>query len=443
MKKITSKPLLILYACSGLGVNMLNLIVGSYLCSALLVGGFEKNVEHWTFLNKDLVIAGLWAVLVVVAKIIDGLVDLPLSHFTDNLKTKWGRRRPALLLGYVPMVIAYLLFLIPLQSDATLLNTIWFALCLFVFFGAYTLTMLTYYATFAEITENAKDIDLLSNIKSVCDVVYFSLSFVLVPLFVGMGINIRYVAIIFLPLSLTMMIPMFLLREKPLTGKNAATPANAPEKRITLIDSIMFTFKDRAYIGWLCILFVMNMGLQLFLGGINEYFSTIGLEMPFIMPACFAPVPFTILLYNFILRKKGMGFAYRYVLAVFSAAMALMAFCKQVPASIQTVYAIICGVMVSFSIGAFFAVTYSIPSHRAALRKEENTAASSMYFAIQGLFEAVSAGLGGGTVLVILKQTGGVKFMTVIVAALCMGAFMLSFLLPQSISTIGLAEKES
>ena len=442
MKKITSKPMLILYACSGLGVNMLNLIVGSYLCSALIPDGFDKNVEYWTYLNKELVVAELWIVLSVIAKVIDGLIDLPFSHFADNLKTRWGRRRPALLMGYVPMIIAYLLFLVPLQSDATVLNTLWFAFCLFVFYGAYTLTMLTYYATFAEITQNAKDIDLLSNIKSVCDVVYFSLSFVLVPLFVGMGINIRNVAVIFLPLSLTMMIPMFLLKEKPLTGENAVRleDADTPSSRVTLFNSIAFTFKDKAYIGWLCILFVMNMGLQLFLSGINEYFSTLGLEMPFIMPACFAPVPFTILLYNKILRTKGMGFAYRYVLIVFSTAMTLMAFCKMVPASIQTVYAIICGVMVSFSIGAFFAVTYSIPSHRAALRKKENTAASSMYFAIQGLFEAASAGLGGSAILVLLKKTGGVKFTTAVVAVLCMTAFGLSFLLPKSITKIGLTD---
>ena len=60
---------------------MLNIIMGTYLCSALLVGGFEKNAEHWTYLNKDLVVAALWGTLVVVAKVLDGLIDLPFSSF--------------------------------------------------------------------------------------------------------------------------------------------------------------------------------------------------------------------------------------------------------------------------------------------------------------------------------------------------------------------------
>ena len=40
MEKITSRKKLLLYGCSGLGVNMLNIIVGSYLCSALMTGGY-------------------------------------------------------------------------------------------------------------------------------------------------------------------------------------------------------------------------------------------------------------------------------------------------------------------------------------------------------------------------------------------------------------------
>ena len=87
------------------------------------------------------------------------------------------------------------------------------ALLLCIFYGMYTLTMITYYATFSEIAKNEQEISLLSNAKSVCDVVYFSLGFALVPAFVSMGMNIRIVAILFLPLALTMLIPLFLIKE--------------------------------------------------------------------------------------------------------------------------------------------------------------------------------------------------------------------------------------
>lgn len=435
MKKFTKKKQLIAYGCAGLGVNMLNLIMGSYLCSALLVGGFETHMESWTFLGKDLVVPALWATLILVAKIIDGLIDLPMSHFIDQLQTRWGKRRPAIVMGHIPMIIAYLLFLIPVQPCAGILNTIWFAAMLFVFYGCYTLTMLTYYATFAEVTESQKDLVLLSNIKSVCDVVYFSLGFALVPAFVSMGVNIRIVALIFLPLSLTMLIPLFMLKEDK-------QPQKVKKERTTFVQSFTFTMKDKPFVGWMCILFVMNIGLQLFLSGINEYFSTMGLNMTFIMASCFVPVPFTIILYNWVVKKRGLGFAYRYILAVYSVGMGAMGLCRFVPEGMLFYFAIGCSLIVSFAIGAFFSVTYTVPSQRASLRQGERKVASSMYFAIQGLFEGASAGLASGVILVFLKQSGNVKYLTVIVAAVCMTAFFLSFLLPKTITQIGREQKE-
>lgn len=430
------KGKLILYACAGLGVNMLGIIVGSYLCSALLVGGFDKNVDKWTYLNKDLVVAGLWATLAFIAKVIDGLIDIPFSHFTDNLRTRWGRRKPSLVIGFVPMIIAYLLFLVPLQQHAGYLNTIWFALLLCVFYSTYTLTMITYYATFSEIAKNEQEISLLSNAKSVCDVVYFSLGFALVPAFVSMGMNIRIVALIFLPLSLTMLIPFFLLKEQPMEK----LPKLPKSERPTVVKSFAFVLKDKPFILWLCVLAVMNAGLQLFLSGINEFFSTMNLNMTFIMASCFVPVPLTILLYNKVVKKRGLGFGFRYILAVFSVGMTLMFLCPYLPEKLRFVYAIFCALIVSVSIGAFFSVTYSVPSFCAARRRKENEASSSMYFAIQGLFEAVSAGLGASVILVSMKQTGTIPFMTVVVAACCMAAFGLSFLLPKNITRLGKEE---
>ena len=89
MKKITNRKHLILYGCSGLGVNMLTLLVGSYLCSALLVGGFESHIESWTYLNKDLVVAGLWGTLVFLAKALDGIIDLPFAFLIDRINNKF------------------------------------------------------------------------------------------------------------------------------------------------------------------------------------------------------------------------------------------------------------------------------------------------------------------------------------------------------------------
>ena len=446
MQKITSRKKLALYGCSGMGVNMMNLIVGSYLCSALLTGGFAaEDIGLWTYIDKNLVVATLWAALSFVARVLDGVIDLPFASFTDRLKTRWGRRRPSLVIGFVPMIIAYLLFLVPLDQGETVKNTIWFGALLMIYYAFYTLTMLTYYATFSEVTETEGDVVFLSNIKSVCDVVYFILGYALLPVFVGMGINIRYVALIFLPLSLLMLIPMFLLKEEP-TNKPAPADAIEPaEKPLTLWRAILVSVRNKSFIYWMFTAAIMNFGLQLFLGGINELFSTTGLNMTVVMASSFVPVPFTIILYNKIVNKKGLGVGYRYILTIFSIGMLVMYFCNvnshNMTKGALTAVAILGGVFVSFAIGAFFSVTYTVPSHLAKREHDEKgISVASMYFAVQGLFEGVSAGLATGVMLTALKSEdmiGNISYLPLIVAASCLVAFLMSFAFPKVISGMG------
>lgn len=442
MKKIKSRKGLILYGCSGLGVNMLNMIVGSYLCSALLVGGFDKHIESWTYLNKDLVVAGLWAVLIFFAKALDGVIDLPMSAFADKLNTKFGRRKTAILMGLVPMIAAYLLFLVPINDGASYVNTIWFGGMLCLFYASYTLTMLTYYATFSEVCETERDTLFLSNTKSICDVVYMSLSFALVPVFVSLGVNIRIVAIIFLPLVLTMLIPFFLLKESKESGKEEqASP-------LTLEQSLACSFKNKMFIYWLCTSFVLTMGTQLFLGGINELFSSTGLNMTLVMASSFAPVPLTLIVYNWVVKRYGFANAFRYVLTVFAIGMIVMYICNVNSARMTTgqltAVAICGGIFVSFALGAFFSISYTVPSYLA--KREMDTRrmdVSSIYFATLGLFEGIAAGVATGLILVTLKANNVISLLPIIVA-LCAGvAFAMSFGFKKELAYMGKENKEA
>ena len=433
MKKITDRKLLALYGCSGLGVNMLNIIMGSYLCSALMTGGFVENVESWTYLNKTLVVAALWATLRFIAKAFDGIIDLPLATFADKIHSKFGRRKTAILIGLIPTVISYCLFLIPLDPHESILNTVWFGALLIIFYACYTLTMLTYYAPFAEVCQNESDALFLSNTKSIFDVVYFSLSFALVPVFVSLGVNIRLVALIFLPLVLTMLIPLFMLKE---TGKEAGT-SEIPEP-LTLRRLLAVSLKNKSFIYWMSTLFVMTVGLQLFLGGINELFSSTGLNMTLVMASSFAPVPITIMAYNKIVKKWGLGLGYKFVLIIFSIGMGIMLLCYAlsgvVSPTVLNVIAIAGGVFVSFSLGAFFSITYSVPTNLAARELELNgNGVSGMYFAVQGLFEGVAAGIATGPILTLLKDKNVIYLLPVIVIVCCLIAFGMSFFFPNEI----------
>ena len=446
MKKLTHKWQLYLYAVSGMGVNMLNLMMGSYLCSALLVGGFDaKVVPFQTYLQKDLVIPAVWAVFALIAKIVDGVIDIPMASFTDRLRSIWGRRRPSLIMGLVPMVLAYVLFLvIPNPSGATLLNTVYFGLVLCVFYTFYTLTMVTYYATFTEIVETEAERSLISNVKSVCDIIYFILGYVVVRMLLN-GMNIRPVALIVLPLVLTMLIPLFMIKEDSTLGSKLSDGSHT----VNMFRSLRCTFQNRSYVAWMLVAAFMNFGVQLFLGGINEYFSYVGMSMIFVMVAAFIPVPLTLLLYNRLQKKYGFGFAYRYALLMFSFGMVVMFLVGIMPAgTAKTVLSIVSGLICSFAIGALFAVAYSVPSQLAAdEEKETGVSNGAMYFAVQGLVSGIATGLATGVVLTALKgseesASSAITYITLISAAGTLAAFLCTFGLPNAVKNIGKEHKE-
>ena len=450
MRKLNRKWQMLLYACSGFGVNLLNLMMGSYLCSALLIGGFKGDaILYQTYNGSNLVIAAAWATFVLIAKIIDGVIDIPMASFTDRLQTRFGRRRPSIIIGMVPMIAAYLLFLvIPHPQGESWLNTIYYGVILCVFYSFYTLTMVTYYATFTEIVETEDERNFMSNVKSVCDIFYFILGYVVVRAMLN-NINVRPVALIVLPLVLTMTIPLFMIREPSTKGKVVLDNGT---RTVNLVESLKYTFKNRAFILWMIVIFFMNFGVNLFLGGINEYFSFTGLNMIFIMACSFAPVPFTLILYNKIIKKKGFGFAFRYVLLTYGAGMVCMFFVGLINPelnTLRTVLSIVSGIICSFAVGALFAVAYSVPSQLAADEEQETGVShSAMYFAIQGVFSGVATGLAQGVVLVALKKaseghTGlaAMSFMTLICGLGMLVSFICTFFLPRQITHIGLPDK--
>ena len=442
MQKLTKKSQQRLYAVAGMGVNTLNLMMGSYLCSALLVGGFgEAAVPYQTYAQKDLVIVGLWSVFVLIAKIVDGLIDIPMASFTDQLRSRWGRRRPSLLIGFIPMILSYTLFLvIPNPQGVTLLNTVYYFVVLCVFYSSYTLTMVTYYATFTEIVDTEEERNRISTTKSVFDIVYFILGYVVIRMLLN-GMNIRLVALIVLPLTLTMMIPLFMIKEESSLNMKSR---QSKIRTVSLVESFRRTFRNKTYIRWLLVNACMTFGVQLFLGGINEYFSFVGMSMIKVMVAAFVPVPLTLIIYNRLFRKYGFGTAFRYTMAIFSVSMIIMFLVGRMEnGGTKDILAIAAGLISSFAIGAIFSVSYSVPSQLAAEQQEDTGISNSaMFFAVQGLFQGTATGIATGPVLNALKGTeaahsDAIMWMTAIAAAGTLIALLLTWTLPKSLMLMG------
>jgi Na+/melibiose symporter-like transporter len=300
--------------------------------------------------------------------------------------------------------------------------------------------MLSYYATFSEVTKNDNERRFLSNVKSVADVVSFVLGFALLPVFVGF-MNIRIVVLLFFPLTFLIIIALFLLKEKKEDG-------NVVRQKESLIDSFAYTMKNTDYVIWMGVFAIMTIGIQLFLTGQNVYLSGIGLMTPgsiALINACaFAPVPFTIMLYNRFVKKRGLRFGFIWAMGTFALGMIICSFCNKnivENANIRLIIAI-CGALVcSLGIGTFFSVNYLVPSHVAAREKQETGFSQpSMYFAVQGLVGGIATGIATGLIWVNLKNNA-TNLLMPLVFIFMLSTAILALFLPKKIALIGKENK--
>lgn len=451
------------YALAGFGPNLLNTVITIYLVDALQTAGFVENIESWTFANKTIIAVGIFSILKFIAQLVDGIIDVPFAALTDNLKTRWGKRRPTILAGFVVMMISYVLFCFPVSTaENSIANSIYFGILLLFFYSAYTLSFVTYYGTYAEVTENEQDRFKLSNFKAFIDTVQYALAYALIPVFIGFNLNIRLIALAAAPLSLTLLIAIFMLKERSTRPQDVAAyiaqhPDEAEaiaekEKDVPIMESIRLTSANKDFTAWLVMLALFFFGLQMFLSGQNVLASgpmgLSGIQIALINTSAFAPVPFMLLLYRAVMKKHGFRIAFQTALLSFAAAMIAfsVAYVNWIPAqTTRLIIGIIGGTLGSYGIGAFFSAPYLVPSQAAAVDAQKNGKSNSaMYFAIQGLFTAVVGAVSTGLIWPNLRNISvggntlfGAHLMPYIAALFCIAAFVFAFALPKSYNELG------
>ena len=443
-----------LYAASGFGPNLLMVLLGAYFTDAVNPAGLTANLNSWSLCGYCLVTPSIFGVLWMIGKIFDGLVDIPLASFTDNLRTKWGRRRPAIVLAFFPMVASYILAWTPLSwREHSLANTIWMCAMLLIFFASYTLSLITFYGSLSSVCRDENQRVRVGNFKSFFDTIGYCLVYALIPVFIGRGINIRLIIILATPIMLTMLIPLCVIKEGEKYGEGKDY---LPQAKVKLSESLRATIQNKLFLRWLLPNACAYFGLQMFLCAQNALISgvmNLSATYAAIMNTCaFAPVPLMLFVYYKMIQKKGIRFSYQVCLITF--AIAILNFClgsEYVFPHNETVRIIIgCagGTLGSFAIGAFFATPYMIPSQIAAMEFQvtgkDHTA---MYFAVQSLVTSAVAAVSTGLVYEYIKniQTPkvidgtvisgeswklGVFCVPIIVSILCIVGFFACFKMP-------------
>lgn len=410
-KTLNKKWKEILFAASGFGPNLLMILMGAFYSDAVNPGALNDNILQ-TITGTCLITPALFAVLMVIAKAFDGIIDVPLAALSDNLKTKWGKRRLPILIAFIPMVISYACLWVPIAGTNQLINTIWMISMCLIFFTTYTLALIVFYGSISTVCYDDAQRLRVSSFKSFFDTIIYCLVYALVPVLLGaFQIHIDKLAFILMPLMATMLIPVFMIKEGDKFEAKAIKEGYdikplAEEPRVGIIESIKLTFTNKPFIRWCIVNSCTFFGLQMFLVSMNALIcGGMGLSeghMAILNTFAFGPVPIMLYLFNKMKAKKGIRFTYQSCLICFSICIFSFIFANEIVLGEgNTMLKIIIGcvgsVTGSWAIGSFFMMPYLIPAQVSSVEEKlTGKNHSAMYFAGQAIFSSLSGALAIG-----------------------------------------------
>lgn len=403
-----------LYAFSGFGPNFLMVLMGGYFTDAINPAAFGTSETFQAIASGTcFILPALFPILYAIAKAFDGIIDIPFAHLTDTLSTKWGKRRPAIAICAVPMIVSFAMCWWPIGgTENQLLNTIWIICWALVFFATYTMCLIAFYGSLSNVCTSESQRLRVSGYKSFFDTISYCLVYALVPVILsGAKIHIDKFVFICLPLMLTIIIPLFMIKE----GAKYGYPENEglkPEK-VSIWESLKLTFRNKIFLNWLLVNCCTFFGLQMFLVGMNAMmiggmgFS--GGEMAIANTCAFAPVPIMLYLFNKLKAKKGVRFTYQTCLLGFAVAILNFfigsTFIMGDNKLLQMILACVGGVIGSWSIGAFFMMPYLVPAQISAVEEKlTGKNHSAMYFAGNAVSTSIVGAISGSLVYENIKM---------------------------------------
>jgi len=421
-----------IYAIGGFGPGFMYQIVLTYLL--FYYRPAQSLVEAGAVILAPAV---GYAAGMLIARILDGVVDLPIASWTDNMKSRWGRRRPLMIMGLIPTAITFILLWYPpvtgnsLGENGHWGNAVFVAVVSSLFFFFYTLIIVPYLASLSEIVADENSRVRVASWQTFFNTAGYVLTFVVAPIMFD-KFGIRGTAWLLLPSILSFIGPILVIKEAPtdLPDQEKSAVEQAADQDVPLWESVKLTLANKTFRIYMLSLASFFFGLQFFLGGIAfmavDMMGLTQSQLGTMNAAAFAPVPIMLIVFNVLSKKKGAKWAFRLALLVFAFVMLAypLAWTRfNMPVSPYLIGVILGGIG-SFSIGVFFTIPYAFPAQIAAIdAKETGKDRAGMFFAVQGLINQFVGSMAGSILALLLNWQYGVIAIGPVAALACIAAF--------------------
>lgn len=379
----------IVFTFAQLGGNLPNMIFTGWIMM------FYTEAEKG---QKALISFAAMGTILAAGKVVDALYDPTIGYWSDNTRSKMGRRRPFIIYGTPIYVLSFILLFKPFfaaGSTALLVMTI---ILNTVFWLSFTTVMGPYNALMPELAESSKQRVLLSTLLAVMVLVATGYQGVLVPFMVD-NWHLGYfntVVVSGLLSFVFIMITAFTVREKM---QDAGEQALAHENKHSIKDAFVWTFTNRPfqvyitasvfqYLGFASLTSAIPFIVTVLMGKDKGF---VGIVYAFNIPAFI--ISFFIV--NIVAKKIGKVKLYKFCLFLLALLLPLLWFVGDSRIPISPVLAgILLMMLLSFPLSgnmvlptAILADIIDYDEKRTGQRRE------AIYFGMQGLLQKIANAL--------------------------------------------------
>jgi len=162
-------------------------------------GGFFNIVNFFysIFLTDVVGISPYWAgVVFLIGNFMDAVTDPAMGIISDNTRTKFGRRRPYIILGAPLIFFAFVMMWFPLSGGTEVSKIVFYIFAFILMNTVTTIVQVPFLAMAAELTTDYNERTSLTNVRMIVSVISSIICAVLPMLIVGMYQEVRsgYVA---------------------------------------------------------------------------------------------------------------------------------------------------------------------------------------------------------------------------------------------------------
>ena len=163
-----------LYISGSLGLHLLINVI-----STLLIYRYDPGLPNDR--NLPLLVSSAWiGIAQLVGRTIGAFAQPAMGHFSDSFWSRWGKRRPFIAVGTLPVIVSFILLFMPLNYGSTI-NLIYVSVLLCIFYVSFAIYYIPYLAWLPALAPSSEQTITLSTLMAVSSLIGTAVGGVIAP----------------------------------------------------------------------------------------------------------------------------------------------------------------------------------------------------------------------------------------------------------------------